>query len=289
MRSQTKAIRVPSGDSVGAQLPQASTQASLAASGGHRRRRARRRSRHAQPTPWSCSHISSSATCHSALEPSVVRVVFGSASRRSHRVGPEQPAPPGGRVGQRVAHPVEERALQVPDGGHREVALGPVDDLVGHDAAGGALEHALAAVGELELGRDPAGQLDELVVEERHPRLEPPGHRHVVDPLHRVVDQHHRGVAAQRGVDRGLGARRGEVLGDERASARRGRPASRGDRSVAHRRPAPVEEHVRVRLDGVLARHAGQRRVPVVPAEHLVGALAGLHDLDALDTSSVSR
>ena len=37
--------------------------------------------------------------------------------------------------------------------GHGEVALGPVDDRVGHDAAGGALEHALAAVGELERGR----------------------------------------------------------------------------------------------------------------------------------------
>jgi hypothetical protein len=47
---------------------------------------------------------------------------------------------------------------------------------------------------------------------------------------------------------------------------------------LAEGREPPVEEHARVRVDRTGARHVGQRRVPVVSAEHLVGALAGLHD-----------
>ena len=48
------------------------------------------------------------------------------------------------------------------------------------------------------------------------------------------------------------------------------------------RRPAAVHEDGTVRLGGLVARDVGERRVPVVAGEHLVGALAGLHHLDVL-------
>ena len=67
----------------------------------------------------------------------------------------------------------------------------------------------------LELRRAGGGQFDQLVVEERHPALQTPRHRHVVDALDRVVHQHHGGVEPQRAVDAGCRARAGEVLGDE--------------------------------------------------------------------------
>ena len=211
----------------------------------------------------------------------MVRVSLGEASSRSTVAGVEQAALAGGRVGQGVAHPPKIGPLELSDGRHREVALRPVDHGVRHDAAAGPLEHALAAVGQLQLRRDRARELDELVVQERHPGLQPPGHRHVVDPLHRVVDEHDRRVVAQRGVHRGPGPGSPEALGDVR------RRCVVIDQPVrlqqpGHRRPAAVEEHPGVRLDGLLARHPDQRRIPVVPAEHLVRALAGLDDLDRL-------
>ena len=60
-----------------------------------------------------------------------------------------------------------------------------------------------------------ARQLDEIVVQEWHSPLEPPGHRHVVDALDGIVDQHDLRVQPQRGVDRGIGTRRGLVSGGE--------------------------------------------------------------------------
>ena len=111
----------------------------------------------------------------------------------------------------------------------------------------GVLEHALAAVGELELRRAGGGELDELVVEERHPGLQAPGHRHVVDPLDRVVDEHDLGVEAQRRVDRGVGARRGEVRGDEVAAARRSSTQYSGAQIDISLAVVAVEEDLRGR------------------------------------------
>src|SRR3954452_7177124 len=65
----------------------------------------------------------------------------------------EQPAVAGGLPAQGVAHHVEDLALQVRDRRDGEVALRPVDDLGGDDPAADRLEHALAAVGQLELRR----------------------------------------------------------------------------------------------------------------------------------------
>ena len=43
---------------------------------------------------------------------------------------------------------------------------------------------------------------------------------------------------------------------------------------------AAVEEHLRVGVGGLIAGDVGQRRVPVVARQDLVGALPGLHHLD---------
>src|SRR3546814_5302020 len=59
--------------------------------------------------------------------------------------------------------------------------------LARYHAAGRLLQDPLAVPADLQFGRNPAGELDELMVEEGHARLEAPGHGHVVDPLHRVV------------------------------------------------------------------------------------------------------
>ena len=74
---------------------------------------------------------------------------------------------------------------------------------------------------------------------------------------------------------------RGEVLGDERpARVVVEQPLRFQDLGQLGVRA--VGEHRGVRLDAALAGHVGQRRVPVVAGEHLVGALPGLHDLDRL-------
>src|SRR3546814_12898680 len=84
--------------------------------------------------------------------------------------------------------------------------------LARYHAAGRLLQDPLAGPADLQFGRNPAGELDELMVEEGHARLEAPGHGHVVDPLHRVVDEHDGGVEPQRLVGAGLGAGAGEVF-----------------------------------------------------------------------------
>ena len=119
-------------------------------------------------------------------------------------------------------------------------------------------------------------QLDQLVVEERRARLQAVGHRHVVDALDRVVDEHDPRVQPQRAVDGRGGAGALEPLARRtRARRRRPRPRRVSSRSC---RVVAVEELRRVGVQPA-ARRLEQRRVPAVAAEHLVGALAGLHDL----------
>ena len=120
-------------------------------------------------------------------------------------------------------------------------------------------------------------QLDQLVVEKRRARLEPPGHRHVVHPLDGVVDEHHLAVDAQRPVQRGARARGREVALDELA------------RGIAGESQAGVHHRVALRMRAVdelrdvgaraASRRVGERRIPRVSGEDLVGALARLDDL----------
>jgi hypothetical protein len=104
-------------------------------------------------------------------------------------------------------------------------------------------------VGELVLRRTGGGELDELVVQERHARLQPPRHRHVVHALHRVVDQHHGRVDPQRGVERGVGAGLREVGVDERAA---GVVVEQPPllQQARHRGVRAVGEHPQVGVDG---------------------------------------
>ena len=140
VRSLMNAICSACGLRVGPQLPQASHQlrAEVATAAVDACRASAGRADHEPHAqmPWCCSHISSSASCHRALEPRVVRVVFGSASMPLDRLGPEQAALLGRRIGQGVADPLQVGTLELADGRHREVALGPVDHLVRHDARG---------------------------------------------------------------------------------------------------------------------------------------------------------
>ncbi len=155
----------------------------------------------------------------------------------------------------------------------------------GNHLAGGLLQHALAVVRGLQLGRAGGRELDQLVVEEGHPALQPPGHRHVVDPLHRVVDQHHGGVQPQRPIGRGGRAGMGEVREHELPGDVGVEPPSRLQQPV-QRVVVAVEER---RADSgdkassdVVVGGVRHRRVPVVAGEDLVGALPRLHHLDVL-------
>ena len=195
---------------------------------------------------------------------------------------PEQAALLGRRRVEGVAHQIEVRPFEMRQRRHREVALGAVDDLRGDHLPGGLLEHALAVMCDLQLGRAGGRQFDEFVIEERHPAFQTPGHRHVVDALDRVVHQHHRGIEAQRPVDSGLGAVPGEVVGDELlAQIALGEVVLRDEPCDAC--GVAVEERLAVVGDRAVQRcRVGHRRIPVVAREHLVGALPGLHHLDVL-------
>ena len=65
---------------------------------------------------------------------------------------------------QGVAHATQVGPLELPDRRDREVALRAVDHLVRDQPAAGPLEHPLASVRQLELGWDPAGELDQLTL-----------------------------------------------------------------------------------------------------------------------------
>ena len=253
------AIRMPSGVMLGPQLPQASTSASPVVSaastsgggvGDHR------------PHPrWLIRPRAAAATARAARA-ARARCCRAACARRSGQRASARCGPAGtgrahgDRIGQRVPHPREQRPVELPDRGDGEVALPPVEHRVGHEAARRPLQHPLAAVRELQLGRHGGGELDEVVVEERHAGLETPGHRHLVDALHRVLDEHHGRVDAERGVDRGLGAVRGEPVVEE-AAGRVVRREPSGVQQLAHRGPRAVGEHRGVRIR---RRRRGPRR-----------------------------
>ena len=84
----------------------------------------------------------------------------------------------------RGQHVVDHR-LQIADepgaDGRAEAGLGPVDDVVRQRPLHALLEEVLAREpAQLELRRDPAGELDHAVVEQRHAHLSRRGHAHLV-------------------------------------------------------------------------------------------------------------
>src|SRR6476660_7453748 len=165
-----------------------------------------------------------------------------------------------------------------------------------------SLSTPLPSCAVLSAGGQVAGQLDQLVVEEGHPALQAPRHRHVVDALDRVVHQHHGRVEPQRAVDARRGACTGEVLGDELSAGipvgavwsatYRLRDVSRCDErrdalTVAVEERLAVAGHRAVDGGGVGLTHRG---IPVVAGEHLVGApCPDCTTLTCLATSWLSR
>ena len=67
----------------------------------------------------------------------------------------------------------------------------------GSKSARHGLEGILAPIAQLELRRAAGGQLHQLMIEEGHAGLQPPGHGHVVHPLDRVVHDQGGHVHAQ--------------------------------------------------------------------------------------------
>ena len=102
--------------------------------------------RGADYSPWRCSQSSSSASCQSLLPSSGVGSPFGSASSCRRTRGGTARA----RARDGLVRASRTRSSALPSRWvmrrHREVALGPVDDLGGQHAGRRLLEHALAAV-----------------------------------------------------------------------------------------------------------------------------------------------
>src|SRR5918993_5811792 len=161
LRSLTKATERQSGDSVGPQLPHAATSCSM------------------PPVVTSADVMRLQPHLEQGELPERIGSQGGPAGVRvgeqtAYDLRPEQPTASRRRIAERLLHPVQVRPLELPDGRHREVALGPVDHLVRHHPAAGPLEYALAAVGQLQLRGDLPGELHHLVVQERHPGLQAP-------------------------------------------------------------------------------------------------------------------
>ena len=109
-----------------------------------------------------------------------------------------------------------------------------------------------------------------------------------------IIDEHHGGVEPQGAVHARLGAVAREVLGDKSlarivggavwsATLRLRREAGGDDRLVGGL--VSVEERLPVAGHRAFERHGvglAHRGIPVVSRKDLVGALAGLHDLDVL-------
>ena len=138
----------------------------------------------------------------------------------------------------------------------------------------------LAARFEFDLRRAVGGQLHQFVVEEGHPRLQSPGHGHVVHPFHRVIHDQGGHVQAQHCVDAGLGPRLGEApacpLAGMVGAAKRGR-------DHVEKLFMVTVEIVAPQAVGAVPFLVGQdARIPEIAAEDFVGALPRLDHLDLL-------
>src|SRR5882762_8649641 len=93
----------------------------------------------------------------------------------------EDPAPPAPLREEQVADEGTEPPSKPASERHGEPVLRPVDDLIRQDPAHGALEDVLRRLAtQVELRRNRLSELDELVVEQRDPRLEGVRHAHPV-------------------------------------------------------------------------------------------------------------
>ena len=148
--------------------------------------------------------------------------------------------------------------------------------------------HDLGQVAELEPHRHALRELDQVVVEERHPRLEPVRHRQLVLD-HQQAVQERLGLEVERVVDVVLRARelsrRARRTRRGRCRARRPRPSSAAIgrehplERVLGQQPLP-EAVVLVDVVVEVVVHDGAVVAPGIAAEQLVAARPREHHLD---------
>src|SRR3954462_14053095 len=136
----------------------------------------------------------------------------------------------------------------------------------------------LAASAHFQIGRNARRQLYKLMVKEWNATLEAPGHRHVVDALYRVVDEHDLLVKLQRLLDGAAAALREEVF--DKLAAVVAIVHVRRMQRLSHFLVGAVEVDFRVIVREIV--RASKLRIPVVPAEDFVGALPALRHLHVL-------
>ena len=152
-----------------------------------------------------------------------------------------------------------------------EADLGLVDDLVGDVAAGRRLSRYLVtdARRTLSEARDAGAELDDVVVEERHPDLERVRHRRAVEVVEHVVHQAELRVEVEASSG-GPGRRRPPRVRRACAAPRRRRGRPRAPRArLARSAGAHVAVHREVAVDRVAA---GER--PAQPPQLLRAARA---------------
>src|SRR3954447_24644563 len=104
------------------------------------------------------------------------------------------PSAPRWTGGKDISDIRKKRPVQKAQGRDREIPLWTVDHLRGKKTSCGLLQNVFAATSDFEFCWYVRSQLDELMVEKRHPRFQPKRHRHVVDPLDRIINQHNLAV-----------------------------------------------------------------------------------------------
>src|SRR5215470_4090665 len=102
----------------------------------------------------------------------------------------EEAAVPG-RSGQEQAPDVGERVGLVPGAiGWGEPLLAAIENVVGKKTAHGLAEDPLSlSLPELEIGRDPCREVDEVVVQEGHARFDGVGHAQVIVHEEKPVEE----------------------------------------------------------------------------------------------------
>ena len=206
----------------------------------------RRVEKNYRPSTYCWCHRSKTTSCHSRSVWSRLPARCSSTMRRTN-AGLEIAALQARRRQQRVGEQLAQVAAEPDAERHAEALLAPVEDVARQQRGRHFLQHVLApAVLDLQRRRQRGRELDDLVVEQRHARLDRVRHAHAIDLRQHVlrqvglgVEPHH--LARPRQLREAL-----EVAGEprfgigsvERAPRRRrsAAPASRRRRRSGSRR-----------------------------------------------------
>ena len=133
---------------------------------------------------------------------------------------------------------------------------------------------------ELEFRRAGRGDFHQLVIEEGNPRLQPPGHGHVIDALDRIVDDQRGHVKAQYRVEKAVGTIRIQVFFHQRRGVVLTVVASvHGGEVFA---VIAIDITIRKARQPVFMLGTRHLRIPEVPGKDFVCTLPALHHLDRL-------